>query len=180
MTGRRTYLGKELEGLDLVFIIPGIPSELDPFLLSALIRRCLLLGSQPIHLPQELLLDDLAVAHQTGADRLGQCRHELRVLEIVVPVELGDLVDGLVEGSEDVDDGNTMALVVARGLIGMFGADGEEVLLDRLLDPIHDLLVGHADPAPDKLGKQSFDGESKGDADMVQTQREQQMVRTLT
>ena len=102
--GEDPYLWVELEWFDFLSVIPSILSHCQPLLLRGLVLGGFLLGGASVHFFAESLLDDLAIARHAGPYNLCKRSHELRILQIIVPVQLDNAIYGLVEGAEYVND----------------------------------------------------------------------------
>ena len=86
------------------------------------------------------------------------------MLKLVGPVQLKDLVDGLIEGAKDVDNRRTVSFVISRNLARPAGADAEQVVLDRLFDPAVHHAVRHPNPSPDEVGEDILNMERERNA----------------
>src|SRR6266566_2453924 len=86
------HLGIELKRLHLLLAAESILRILHKALLSGHAGQGKLLRRRSVHLLGEPLLDDVAVAAYAGGKSLGKCRHEPRVMNVVVPFQLEYLI----------------------------------------------------------------------------------------
>lgn len=159
--GWGTDLREELERFDFIFVVPGILRQLEPLFLLRLVHHGFLFRCQSVHLLREFLLYNLAVAKNANANDFGERSHEFRVLKIIVPVQLYDSVDGLIERTKYIDDRDAVSLILIGNLSAVLRPHAKLVLLNGLIYPFRDRRFCHANPPPDKVCKKTLDMKRK-------------------
>ena len=122
-----------------------------------------LLRCQPVHLLSEPLLYDLTVSGDANADDFGKRSHEFCILKVIVPVQLYNSINGLVEGTKYIDDREAMSLLLGGNLIIIFRPYTKIVLFNGLVYPFRDCRFCYTDPAPNKIGKEALNMKSERD-----------------
>ncbi len=154
-------LREELERFNFILVVPGILRQLEPLFLLRLVHHGFLFWYQSVHLLRKSLFYNLAVTRNANANDFGERSHEFRVLKIIVPVQLYDSVNGLIERTKYIDDGDAVSLILVGNLAAVLRPHAKLILLNSLIYPFRNRQFRHANPAPDEVCKKALDVKRK-------------------